>query len=127
MSERRRTPQKRRRAGLLSPGAAIVALMAAAGVIFVGVALLGGGGAANQAASQDPNAKPTKNYSDSQKPEKHVIDAAAAGPRVHFATTEIDMGVVPLATNVGYSFSFANVGTEKLRLGSVFVRTLQGC
>lgn len=49
------------------------------------------------------------------------------GPDLHFATTSVDFGVVPLGKEVGYAFSYANVGNEEVRISDVKVSVEQGC
>ena len=49
------------------------------------------------------------------------------GPDIHFSTTGVDFGDVPLGKEVSYSFSFANVGSETLRILDAKVRVLEGC
>ena len=60
-------------------------------------------------------------------PTDHPTAAATGGPSLHFSTTSIDLGLVPLGKEVGYSFSFANIGAKTLRIGEVNVRALKGC
>ena len=49
------------------------------------------------------------------------------GPDLHFATTAVDFGVVPLGKEVGYAFSYANVGNEEVRINDVKVSVEEGC
>ena len=60
-------------------------------------------------------------------PGGHDVPATSAGPDIHFATTGVDFGHVPLGKEVGYAFSFANVGDAPLRVQDVRVRVLEGC
>jgi hypothetical protein len=57
----------------------------------------------------------------------HDVPATTNGADIHFATTGVDFGIVPLNKEVGSSFSFANVGNETLRIEDVKVRVLDGC
>ena len=60
-------------------------------------------------------------------PTDHPTASASAGPSLHFSTTSVDLGLVPLGKEVGYSFSFANIGAKTLRIGEVNVRAIKGC
>lgn len=62
-----------------------------------------------------------------QAPADHPTAASAGGPDLHFTTTSVDLGVVPLGTEVGYAFSYANVGAKTLRIQDVNVRAVRGC
>lgn len=62
-----------------------------------------------------------------QAPEDHPAAASTGGPDLHFTTTSVDFGVVPLGKEVGYAFSYANIGAKTLRLGDVNVRAVRGC
>ena len=57
----------------------------------------------------------------------HDVAEPSAGPDIHFAAKGVDFGKVPLGKEVGYAFSFMNVGTEVLRIEDVQVRVLEGC
>jgi hypothetical protein len=59
--------------------------------------------------------------------EGHDVEVTSAGADIHFANTGVDFGVVPLNKEVGYEFSYANVGNETLRIEDVRVRVLEGC
>lgn len=60
-------------------------------------------------------------------PDDHPAAATSGGPDLHFSTTSIDLGLVPLGKEVGYSFSFANIGAKPLRIGDINVRAVKGC
>jgi len=60
-------------------------------------------------------------------PDDHPAAATTGGPDLHFSTTSVDLGLVPLGKEVGYSFSFANIGAKPLRIGDVNVRAVEGC
>ena len=49
------------------------------------------------------------------------------GPRLHFPVDSIDMGQVPLNTNVSYAFAMTNVGDIAARIEDVDVSVLEGC
>ncbi len=49
------------------------------------------------------------------------------GPRLHFPVDSIDMGQVPLNTNVSYAFAMTNVGDIAARIEDVDVSILEGC
>src|SRR3989304_4621401 len=42
----------------------------------------------------------------------HDVAEPSTGPDIHFAAEGVDFGKVPLGKEVGYEFSFTNVGTE---------------
>ncbi len=62
-----------------------------------------------------------------QAPDAHPAAASAGGPDLHFTTTSVDLGVVSLGTEVGYAFSYANIGAKTLRIEDVNVRVVRGC
>lgn len=62
-----------------------------------------------------------------QAPDDHPAAASAGGPVIHFTTTSVDLGVVPLNTEVGYAFSYANIGAKTLQIEDVNVRAVRGC
>jgi hypothetical protein len=62
-----------------------------------------------------------------QAPDTHPAAATTGGPDLHFTTTSADLGVVPLNTEVGYAFSYANTGAKTLRIQDVNVRAVRGC
>ena len=49
------------------------------------------------------------------------------GPRLHFPVDEIDMGQVPLNTNVSDAFSVMNVGNAAVEIQNVEVSAVEGC
>jgi ABC-type lipoprotein release transport system permease subunit len=49
------------------------------------------------------------------------------GPRLHFPVASIDMGQVPLNTNVSYAFAMANVGDDAAHIEDIGVSVLEGC
>jgi hypothetical protein len=57
----------------------------------------------------------------------HDVPSTAAGSDIHFANTSVDLGTVPLHTEVGYAFSYANIGNQTLKIEDVRVRVLEGC
>ena len=62
-----------------------------------------------------------------QAPDAHPAAASTGGPDLHFTTTSVDFGVVPLGTEVGYAFSYANTGATTLQIEDVNVRAVRGC
>jgi hypothetical protein len=62
-----------------------------------------------------------------QAPDAHPAAATTGGPDLHFTTTFVDLGLVPLGTEVGYAFSYANTGAKTLRIEDVNVRAVRGC
>lgn len=95
-------------------------LLGVAGVAIFAVGLVGvalftrGGGGHHEAAITNA-------------PDDHPAATTSGGPDLHFSTTSIDLGLVPLGKEVGYSFSFANIGAKPLRIGDVNVRAVKGC
>ncbi len=85
---------------------------------LVGVAIFTRGGGSS---GDHPEAAVTK------APDDHPAAATDGGAKLHFSTTSIDLGLVPLGKEVGYSFSFANIGAKTLRIGDVNVRAVKGC
>lgn len=49
------------------------------------------------------------------------------GARLHFPIDSIDMGRVPLNTEVGYAFAMANLGDTAARIEDVDVSIVEGC
>ena len=86
---------------------------------LVGVALFTRGGSSHSA--QHPEAAITK------APDDHPAATNSGGAKLHFSTTSTDLGLVPLGKEVGYTFSFANIGGKTLRIGDVNVRAVKGC
>jgi len=85
---------------------------------LVGVALFTRGGSDH---GDHPEAAIT------EAPADHPTATNSGGPSLHFSTTSTDLGLVPLGKEVGYTFSFANVGGKTLRIGDINVRALKGC
>ncbi len=59
--------------------------------------------------------------------ESHGSGPFQGGPRLHFPVASIDMGHVPLNTNVSYAFAMTNVGDDAARIEAVDVSVLEGC
>ncbi len=49
------------------------------------------------------------------------------GARLYLPTTEVDLGQVPLMTNVSHSFDLQNVGDAPLVISEPSVKVLEGC
>jgi hypothetical protein len=62
-----------------------------------------------------------------QAPDAHPTAASVGGPDLHFTTASVDLGIVPLGTEVGYAFSYANIGAKTLQIEDVNVRVVRGC
>ncbi|TAK65711.1 MAG: hypothetical protein EPO22_04535 [Dehalococcoidia bacterium] len=113
--------QKRRTRSDGSSKTILIGIVACSALILalaVGFELLarGGGDSSDQPEAAVTNA-----------PDDHPAAATTGGPDLHFSTTSIDLGLVPLGKDVGYSFSYANVGAKPLRIGDVNVRAVKGC
>jgi hypothetical protein len=94
--------------------------LAAGGVLALGVVL------ALDLINRDRGG-PEHQVAVSEAPTAHPSAATAGGPQLHFSTTAVDLGLVPLNTEVGYAFSYANTGAKLLRIEDVSVRVLEGC
>jgi len=97
----------------------VLLAIAAGGVIAIGAVLAldvltRGGGAHHEVVI-------------TQAPADHPTAVSTGGAELHFTTTSVDLGVVPLDTEVGYAFSYANVGAKTLRIQDVNVRAVRGC
>jgi hypothetical protein len=57
----------------------------------------------------------------------HGGEPFQGGPRLHFPVDSIDMGQVPLNTNVSYAFTMTNVGDTAAHIEEVDVSVLEGC
>ena len=57
----------------------------------------------------------------------HAAVSRTGGPAIHFPTTSVDFGPVPLDTNASYAFEFTNMGDDTLRIEGVDVKMLEGC
>ena len=109
---KRRTAPQRTSA---PPVPLIIAGLTVAGVIAVlAVANLAPKGARGPAATAGPAVS-------------QDVARTTNGADIHFGLTEVDLGTIPLGKEVGYAFSYANVGNETLRIDDVQVRVLEGC
>lgn len=101
----------------------VMALVAAGVVVAVGLflfdTLLAGSGGGGGDELLGPVA--------TEGPGTHDVARTTGGADIHFATTSADFGVVPLNTLVGYAFSLANVGDQRLEIEDVNVSVLEGC
>ncbi len=59
--------------------------------------------------------------------DSHGSGPFQGGPRLHFPVASIDMGQVPLNTNVSYAFAMTNVGDDAAHIEDVDVSVLEGC
>ncbi len=126
-----RRPGRRKQSKGAGAGIAVIAIAGVAMIVIAAVMMLRGnngnssgsstGGAQDDAMASQQFPAPT------QVAARTTVDPAASGPKIAFGTTAVDFGVVPLSTNVDYAFSYANVGTGKLKINDVSVRVLQGC
>ena len=112
--KRKRTTRRLPRLGSLVFGGVLVAIAGFVGLIVVYGAMNGGG-----------------------RPEfvPDIVETASedggepftGGPRLHFPVDSIDMGQVPLNTNVSYAFAMTNVGDTAATIEDVDVSILEGC
>ncbi len=107
---RRRRPRLRR---LITNG--FLAAVAASIVLLIVYAVMGGGGHPDFV----PEIAETRSESEGQP--------FQGGPRLHFPVASIDMGRVPLNTDVRYAFTMTNVGDDAARIEDVDVSVLEGC
>lgn len=56
-----------------------------------------------------------------------TVDSYAGGPRLVFDNKSIDFGAVPFNKEVKASFQVRNVGDQKLTIGKVDTKIVQGC
>ncbi len=113
---KKREKAKRRlpRLGSLIAGGFLAAIVGFIGLVIVYGAM--GGGGHDEFV---PDLTET-NSEDSGEPFE-------GGARLYFAVDSIDMGHVPLNTNVSYSFVMSNVGDVAARIEDVDVSVLEGC
>jgi hypothetical protein len=111
MTRRSKNPGSSARPFFIGLAACVVVALA----LVVGIQLLTKGGGDDSGAAV------------TNAPTDHPSPATTGGPDLHFSTTSFDFGLVPLGKQVGYSFSFANVGAKTLRIGDVNVRAVKGC
>lgn len=109
-STRRRLP----RVGSLLAGGFVAAVVGSIALIVV-YGALGGGGVGDFV----PTIIETRSDSDAEPFE--------GGARLHFPIDSIDMGRVPLNTEVGYAFAMANLGDTAARIEDVDVSMVEGC
>lgn len=113
--------QSRRRKSTSGPSLVSVAL------VTVLITLLGIGGLALiDAFGSRGSGGPVGGPATTEGPGDHAV-STDEGPDLHFATNAVDFGVVPLNTEVGYTFSYANVGNEVLKIEDVKVSVEEGC
>ena len=105
----------RRRLGPLAVWGPIGAV-AGVVVLLVVYAVAGGGG------NGDSSAQVAETPSDPSKGQPFE-----GGPRLCFPVPSMDLGQIPLMTNVSESFDLRNVGDAALRIEDVQVTMLEGC
>jgi len=108
---RRRLP----RLGSLVFGGILAAIAGFIGLIVV-YGAMGGGGSPEFV----PDIVETRS-------ESHGGEPFEGGPRLHFPVVSIDMGQVPLNTNVSYAFAVTNAGDTAAHIEDVDVSILEGC
>ncbi len=114
--KKRRTAKRRLpRLGSLVLGGVLAAIAGFIGLVIV-YGAMGGGGHGEFV----PEITETRS-------ESHGGEPFEGGPRLHFPVDSIDMGHVPLNTNVSYAFAMTNVGDVAARIEDVDVSVLEGC
>ena len=112
--KRKRARRRFSRLGSLIAGGVLAAIAGFIGLIVV-YGAMGGGGRTEFA----PDIVETAS--------EHGGEPFAGGPRLHFPVDSIDMGQVPVNTNVSYAFAMTNVGDATAHIEKVDVRILEGC
>lgn len=103
------------RLGNLVVGGILAAVVGFIGLVIVYGAMSGGGGRDEFA----PDIAETSSE-DGGEP-------FAGGARLYFPVDSIDMGQVPLGTDVSYAFAMTNVGDVAARIEDVDVSVMEGC
>ena len=96
-------------------GGAIVAVVGLVAFLVAYGATGGGGG-----SESVPQA-------DEARSESHGGEPFKGGPRIHFPVESVDLGQIPLQTNVSYAFELTNAGDATLYIEDVQVKMLEGC
>lgn len=125
---RRRPVRGRRPGGRRLPSFGSLAVIGAATAFAAFVAMLvvngamsGGGGGGSEGG------RPDFEGAIAETPSEDSSQPFSGGARLYFPIQEIDLGHVPLNTNVGYSFAMSNVGDAEAEIQDVNVRALEGC
>jgi len=113
-----RLPTARRRRPLRSLAVwALVAAVGGAAVFLVAYAATNGGGGEDRFAAQVAE---TPSDSAGAQPFQ-------GGPRLYLPVEAVDLGQVPLNTEVSHAFDLRNVGDATLKIEDVQVKALEGC
>ncbi len=113
--KRKKTEIRLPRLGNLFVGGVLAAVAGFIGLVIVYGAMNGGGGRDEFA----PDIAETSS--------ENGGEPFAGGARLHFPVDSIDMGQVPLNTNVSYAFAMTNVGDAAARIEDVDVSVMEGC
>ena len=89
--------------------------------VFLTVDLVHGRGGSDQQSAVAPAATPVTTSAVSA-PQPYT-----GGARLYLPATEVDLGQVPLMTNVSHSFDIQNVGDAPLVISEPTVKVLEGC
>ncbi len=113
--KRKRMPTRKRLAWVWPT--AVVAGVVGIIALFVALAAVGGG--------QSQSAVTPVSESNGGS---HAAVSRTGGPAIHFPTTSVDFGQVPLDTSVSYAFEFVNTGDDTLRIEDLSqMKVLEGC
>ncbi len=114
--KRKRTVRKWPRLGSLVAGGIVTVIVGSVAVAIVyGAMGRDGGGGSNFV----PAITETRSES--------AGDPFHGGARLHFPVDSIDMGHVPLNTEVSYAFAMANLGDSAAHIEDVNVSAVEGC
>ena len=119
MTKRRpdkRRATRRRRLPPLAIWGLIAAVAGVAAFLVVYAATSGGGD------GKDATAQTAETPSDASKGQPFQ-----GGPRLYFPVASMDLGQIPLNTDVSESFDLRNVGDAALTIQDVQVKMLEGC
>jgi hypothetical protein len=111
ISPRRRLP----RVGSIVAGGFVAAVVGFIALIVVYEATGGNGGASDFVPSII------------ETPSESGAEPVEGGARLYFPVDSIDMGRVPLNTEVGYAFAMTNLGDTAAHIEDVNVSMLEGC
>ena len=112
--KRKKAKRRHPRLGSLVFGGVLVAIAGFIGLIIVYEAMGGGG-------------RPEFVLDIVETTSENGGESFEGGPRLYFPVNSIDMGRVPLNTNVSYAFTMTNVGDVAARIEDVDVSVLEGC
>jgi hypothetical protein len=122
MTKRRPDRPRARRRRRLPPLAiwGLIASVAGVAAFLVVYAATSGGGSSS--ADTNSSVQTAETPSDASKGQPFQ-----GGPRLYFPVASMDLGQIPLNTDVSESFDLRNVGDAALAIQDVQVKMLEGC